>query len=80
MSSPRGLEEGGMGGMGTEELRLDGLLGEGDLRRDGEGRGEGVEGAVRGNRNEKGLNGSFERKGGCRTFKYMLKFRNALFA
>ena len=41
MSSPRGLEDGGMGLMGTELLRFDKRAGEGDRARRGEAGGEG---------------------------------------
>ena len=87
MSSPRGLEEGGMGEMGTEELRFVVVrFGEGERRLGvGGGAGGGVLGLGlvwgemgdgRGNRNEKGLKGSLERSGGCRTLRNMLKFRS----
>lgn len=69
-----------MGAIGTEELRLDGRLGEGDLRRFDEATGGGEDGAVRGNNMEDGLNGNLDRNGGCRTFRYILKFRSARFA
>lgn len=70
MSSPRGLEAGGMGEIGTEELRFESRVGEGEAaRRRGlsgaigeEGR-EG-DGDVRGKRKENGLKGSLERSGG----------------
>lgn len=41
MSSPRGLEDGGIGGMGTEELRFVVRFGDGERRR---GDGVGVVG------------------------------------
>ena len=83
MSSPRGLEVGGIGDIGTEELRLESRVGEGDRAR-GEGDvgdgGRDGDGEVRGNRNEKRLNGSLDCSGGCRTFRYILKLRSARFA
>ncbi len=84
MSSPRGFDAGGMGEMGTEELRLDMRVGEGEWRRPpssvtGEGGRDG-DGDVRGKRKENGLKGNLDRSGGCRTFKNMLKFRSARLA
>ena len=88
MSSPRGFCDGGIGAMGTDELRFDMRWGDGERRElegvDGEAGVDGVtgdgEGEVRGNRNAKGLKNSLERSGGWRTFRYMLKCRRALFA
>lgn len=84
MSSPRGLEAGGIGGMGTEELRFVLLAcGEGERRRagivGGDGEGEGV---GRGNKRVNGFKkeGSFERSGGWRTLRYILRFRSARLA
>ncbi len=82
MSSPRGLEAGGIGAMGTEELRLLELAEDGDgLRLRGEwGEMGEVGGDGRAKRNAKGLKGSLERRGGCRMLRYMLKLRRARFA
>lgn len=81
MSSPRGFEAGGMGEIGTEELRFVARFGEGERRREDGDEGDGVdEGDGRGKRKEKGLNGSLERNGGWRTLRYMLKFRKARLA
>lgn len=84
MSSPRGLEAGGMGGMGTEEKRRL-LPGEGEgLRLRGKcgevGEMGEVGGGGRAKRNAKGLKGSLERRGGWRMLRYMLKLRRARFA
>ncbi|CCL98732.1 uncharacterized protein FIBRA_00737 [Fibroporia radiculosa] len=84
ISSPRDVDAGGIGDIGTEELRFVLLaLGEGDrARRTGEGtivvvtRVE----SVRPNRKERGLKGNFDRKGGWRTFRCMLNCRSARFA
>ena len=89
MSSPRGFDAGGIGWMGTDELRrLAPGAGEGDgLRRrgvcgvvgeDGDAGGSGDCGRAK--RNAKGLKGSLERSGGWRTLRYMLKFRRARLA
>lgn len=76
MSSPRGFVVGGMGEIGTEEELRE--LGD---RVGDDGRGEGAVGdGGRGNRKARGLRGNFDRKGGLRTFRYMLKERRALFA
>lgn len=79
-----------MGEIGTtEELRLESLeSGDGERRlfpsvEVGVDVGVGVgvgEGGVRAKSIDKGLKGSLERKGGCRTFRNMLKFLNARFA
>lgn len=65
ISSPRGFEAGGMGAMGTDELRFETRFGEGERRRGLVGVvGEGGEDGVLGNRKAKGLNGSLLRRGG----------------
>lgn len=96
MSSPRGFDAGGIGAMGTDELRfagpppvrasgegvrrLLGLGGTGDVGEDG-AEGEGVgDGGVRGKSREKRLKGNLERRGGWRTFRYMFRFRSARLA
>lgn len=84
ISSPRGLLDGGIGEIGTDELRLDMRMGEGARRRLTSGvvgdEGREGDGEVRGKRNENGLKGNFERRGGCLTFKYIFRFRRAWFA
>lgn len=65
--------------MGTEELRFVLLVcGEGERRRAGIVGGEGV-GVGRGNNRVNGFKkeGSFERSGGWRTLRYILRFRRA---
>ena len=72
MSSPRGLVDGGIGGIGTDIPRLrSGLLV--NLS------GIGVR-ADRPSKNENGLISSLERNGFCRTLRYMLKLRKARLA
>jgi hypothetical protein len=80
MSSPRGVDAGGMGAIGTgiaSEVfgsvfeALSG--GEGDAERTAKGGG-------RGKKKEKGLKMNLKRRGGLRRFRYMLKDRRALFA
>jgi hypothetical protein len=86
MSSPRGLLLGGIGAMGTgtasEEVDVVGVVVSG---RGGEGWRApfwvgGAVGGGRGKNKPKGLNGNFERSGGWRTLRYMLKDRRALLA
>ena len=82
MSSPRGLDAGGIGGIGTEELRFVlPAFGEGERRRVGTTGAEGA-GVGRGNSKVNGFKneGSFERRGGWRTLRYILKFRSARLA
>lgn len=87
MSSPRGFDDGGIGAMGTDELRFAAPParrgGDGERRRASRfaaGGGGGDEGAGRGKRSANGLKGSLERSGGCRTLRYMFRLRNARFA
>lgn len=68
MSSPRGLFAGGIGVMGAGALDRRGV---GDGACDWVGRWK---------TNGNGLMENVERRGGRRTFKYILKFRRALFA
>ena len=91
MSSPRGLDAGGIGVRGTLELRraaprpgeglrrrAGGEAGEADVDVDeGEG-GGGVGGRAK--RRAKGLKGSLERNGGWRMLRCMLKLRSDRFA
>jgi hypothetical protein len=68
MSSPRGLFAGGIGAIGAGAL-------------EGRGVGDGARDWVdRWKMKGKGLMENVERRGGRRTFRYMLKFRRALFA
>jgi hypothetical protein len=74
MSSPRGLVVGGMGGIVVVVVLVVGAVrvgedGGGDCGSDG-----------REKKNERGLRRSVERKGGLRTFKYILNDLKALFA
>ena len=78
INSPRGLDVGGMGAMGIDELRLLGG-GDGDGFRERREGGGGT-GAGRGNKKENRLKGSRDCIGGWRTFRYMLKLRSARFA
>ena len=87
MSSPRGLFAGGIGAMGTDELRFAGRAsGDGERRLPSAvgdaARDEGVgDGGVRGKSFAKSsAKGSFERSGGWRTLRYMFRFRSARFA
>ena len=78
INSPRGLDVGGMGAMGIDELRLLGG-GDGDGFRERREGGGGT-GAGRGNKKENRLKGNRDWIGGWRTFRYMLKLRRARFA
>ena len=76
MSSPRGLEVGGIGGMGTEVPRFGRLSGEGERR----GRDITSSGELRCERYDSGFVNKLTRNGRCRTFKCMLKLRRARLA
>ncbi len=86
MSSPRGFAAGGIGGIGTEDARRAGRVGDGlrvrfvPVDEDEEVREVGTEGVGRAKRKAKGLKGSLERSGGWRMLRYMLKLRRARFA
>jgi hypothetical protein len=75
MSSPRGLDVGGIGAMGRDVDPRDILSEVGDALR------ERLMGEVgRENRNDRGLKGTFDRRGARRTFRYMLNDLSALLA
>ena len=76
MSSPRGLFEGGMEGMGiADEERFPRRVGDGVRGDDGVAE---EEGAGRARRKDSGL--SMEARGAARMLRYMLKLRSARFA
>jgi hypothetical protein len=91
MSSPRGFEAGGIGAMGmavftvlrarggtaarvTGSFGSEGPVGDGGVEVAGGG------GVGRGKRNDNGLKGNEELKGGLRTLRYILNERSARFA
>ena len=71
MSSPRGLVACGIVGIVVDAAARVAVGEDGDA---------GCGSSGRGNRKERGLTGSLERRGGLRTFGCMLRERNALFA
>jgi hypothetical protein len=78
MSSPRGLVVGGMGGIVVIVV----AVADGERWRVGEdGSGDwGGDAKARGKKNARGLSRSLDRRGGFRTFKYILNDRRALLA
>lgn len=80
MSSPRGFAAGGMGAIGRDvdaDLARGLATGVGDVERD---EVAGAWSSGLGKKNASGFHANWDRKGGLRTFRYMLKERRARFA